>query len=261
MNCLRMMHDMYENGYLNSEFMTLGSGAKYNPMLEGRAGFMFTTATNAVTPGGKFDTLLANDPDAVIGYKMLSLDPDGNKVVNSNITGVSGGNVFPVSAVKTEEDLRKILQFMVDLNQGDCAKAVDIGIEGIHYTAEVDGTIQITDEQRELRDADGSGSIFANMFARRLMADDWGQPLSDYDKIQQHYAENAQYAVPDISVGMLSSENIQKENELASLIYDARAQFIMGFIDEAAFNAAVDTWLSSGGQAILDEIQENYVTE
>ena len=55
MNCLRMMHDMYENGYLNSEFMTLGSGAKYNPMLEGRAGFMFTTATNAVTPGGKFD--------------------------------------------------------------------------------------------------------------------------------------------------------------------------------------------------------------
>ena len=60
---------------------------------------------------------------------------------------------------------------------------------------------------------------------------------------------------------MLSSENIQKENELASLIYDARAQFIMGFIDEAAFNAAVDTWLSSGGQAILDEIQANYVTE
>ena len=39
---------MYENGYLNSEFMTLGSGAKYNPMLEGRAGFMFTTATNSV---------------------------------------------------------------------------------------------------------------------------------------------------------------------------------------------------------------------
>lgn len=261
MNCLRMMHDMYENGYLNSEFMTLGSGAKYNPMLEGRAGFMFTTATNAVTPGGKFDTLLANDPDAVIGYKMLSLDPNGNKVVNSNITGVSGGNVFPVSAVKSEEDLRKILQFMVDLNQGDCAKALDIGIEGIHYTTDADGTINITDEQRELRDSDGSGSIFANMFARRLMADDWGQPLSDYDKIQQHYAENAQYAVPDISVGMLSSENIQKENELASLIYDARAQFIMGFIDEAAFQAAVDTWLSSGGQAILDEIQENYVTE
>ncbi len=97
------------------------------------------------------------------------------------------------------------------------------------------------------------------MFARRLMADEWGQPMSAYDMIQQKYAENAQYAVPDISVGMLSSENVQKENELASLIYDARAQFIMGYITEDQFKAAVNTWLSSGGQAILDEIQANYV--
>lgn len=258
MDCLNMMHDMFENGYLNSEFMTLGSGAKYNPMLDGRAGFMFTTATNSITPGGKYDTLIANNPDAKIGYKMLSLDPNGNKVVNSNITGVSGGSVFPVSAVKTEEDLRKILQFFVDLNHGECAKAADIGIEGIHYTQAADGTITITPEQNELRTADGSADI-CGVFAKRLMADDWGQPMSAFDLIQQEYAENAQYAVADISLGLLSSENVQKENELASLIYDARAQFIMGYITEDQFKAAVNTWLSSGGQAILDEIQANYV--
>ena len=219
---------------------------------------MFTTATNSITPGGKYDTLIANNPDAKIGYKMLSLDPNGNKVVNSNITGVSGGSVFPVSAVKTEEDLRKILQFFVDLNHGECAKAADIGIEGIHYTQAADGTITITPEQNELRTADGSADI-CSIFAKRLMADDWGQPMSAYDLIQQKYAENAQYAVPDISLGMLSSENVQKENELASLIYDARAKFIMGYITEDQFKAEVNTWLSSGGQAILDEIQANYV--
>ena len=49
-------------------------------------------------------------------------------------------------------------------------------------------------------------------------------------------------------MGLLSSENVQLENSIASLIYDARAQYIMGFIDDAAFDKAVETWLSSGGQ-------------
>ena len=69
------MHDMYANGYLNFRVYDPRLGAKYNPMLEGRAGFMFTTATNAVTPGGKFDTLIATNPEAKIGYKLLTLDP------------------------------------------------------------------------------------------------------------------------------------------------------------------------------------------
>ena len=62
-------------------------------------------------------------------------------------------------------------------------------------------------------------------------------------------------------MGLLSSENVQLENSIASLIYDARAQYIMGFIDDAAFDKAVETWLSSGGQQILDELQANYVPE
>lgn len=259
MNTLHMMHDMYVNGYLNSEFMTLGSGAKYNPMLDGRAGFMFTTATNSVTPGGKFDTLIATNPNAKIGYKLLTLDPNGNKVINSNITGVSGGVVLTKAKVATEDDVRRILQFFVDANQGDAAKAIDIGIEGLHYTTQSDGSITISDDQKALRTSDGSEEIFASIMPRRILADDWGQPVSAKDKINREFAERTQYAVPDISVGLLSSENVQLETSLAPLIYDARAQYIMGFIDDAAFQNAVNTWLSSGGQQILDELQANYV--
>lgn len=258
-NALRMMHDMYANGYLNSEFMTLGSGAKYNPMLEGRAGFMFTTATNAVTPGGKFDTLIATNPEAKIGYKLLTLDPNGNKVINSNITGVSGGVVLTKAKVATEDDVRRILQFFVDANQGEAAKAIDIGIQDIHYTVGADKTITISEDQKALRTSDGSEEIFASIMPRRILADDWGQPLSAKDKINKEFAERTQFAVPDISVGLLSSENVQLENSIASLIYDARAQYIMGFIDDTAFDKAVETWLSSGGQQILDELQANYV--
>lgn len=220
---------------------------------------MFTTATNSVTPGGKFDTLIATNPNAKIGYKLLTLDPQGNKVINSNITGVSGGVVLTTAKVATEDDVRRILQFFVDANTGDAAKAIDIGIQDIHYTVGSDGAITISEEQDELRTTDGSREIFASIIPRRVMADDWGQPLSPTDKINLEFVERAQYAVPDISVGLLSSENIQLETSLASLIYDARAKYIMGFIDDAAFQTAVDTWLSSGGQQILDELQANYV--
>ena len=145
------------------------------------------------------------------------------------------------------------------MNQGEAAKAIDIGIEDIHYTTQKDGSITISEAQNELRTTDGSREIFASILPRRILADDWGQPLSATDKINLEFAERTQYAVPDISVGLLSAENIQLETSLASLIYDARAQYIMGFIDDAGFQAAVDTWLASGGQQILDELTANYL--
>jgi len=258
MDALKLLRDMYQKGYLIEEFATLGSGAKYNPILQERAGFMFTTATNAVYPGGKFDTLIATNPNARMDYKLLLLDPNGNKVINSNITGAPGGICLTTSKVKTEEDVRRILQFFVDAMSGECAKAIDIGIKDLHYSVGSDGKITVSDEQLQRRTNDGSSEIFASIIPRRLFADDWGQPLKPIDLINQKIAANQQYAIPDISVGLLSAESLQTQNTLAPIIYDARVKFIMGFIDEDGFKKAVQDWKDQGGQKIIDELQANY---
>lgn len=259
LDTLKLLNDMYKNKYLNEEFATLGSGAKYNPMLQGRAGFMFTTATNSINPGGKFDTLITTNPKAKIGYKLLLLDPKGNKVVNSNITGVAGGLLFTKAKIKTEAELRRILQVFADMNKADSAKALDLGIKDIHYTVGADNKITISPEQDKLRTTDGSRDLFASIIPRRVMAEDWGQVATQTDLINRNIVSVQKYAVPDSSIGLLSSENSQLQNTLAPLITDARVKFIMGFIDEKGFKQAVQQWKTQGGQKIIDEITANYV--
>ena len=261
---LEWFQNMYKNGYLNSNFMELSSGRKWEPITVQdpgsiTAGYMFTTATNSCVPGGKFDTLVAVHPEAKIGYKLLSLTPKGEKVVNSNITGLQGGYVFPVSAVGTEENMRHILDIIVGIHSNkETAKALDIGLKDMHYTENADGTITISEEQATRRVNDG-GKIFENMIPRRFMADDWGQPISAWDQIQSHYEECAQYAIPDISIGQLSVENTNLLSELASIIYDARPLVIEGSLSIDDFKVKVDEWLQLGGQGILDELTANIV--
>ena len=255
---LKLLNDMYKNKYLNEEFATLGSGAKYNPMLQGRAGLMFTTAVNSINPGGKFDNLIATNPKAKIGYKLLLLDPKGNKVVNSNITGVAGGITFTKTKIKTEADLRRILQVFADMNKGESAKALDLGIKDIHYSVGSDNKITISPDQEKLRTTDGSRELFASLVPKRVMAEDWGQPATQTDLVNRNIVSIQKYAVPDMSIGLISSENSQLQNTIAPIITDARVKFIMGFIDEKAFKQAVQQWKDQGGQKIIDEITANY---
>ena len=261
LDTLNLMNDMYENGYLISDFATLSSGAKYNPMLEERAGLMFTSITNAAVPGGKFDTLLATNPDAKIGVRLLNVGVDGNLVVNSNI-GVSGGGlVLTTAKVKTEDDVRRILDFFSQLHSGDLAKAVDIGIEGVHYTTEANGKITITPEQAEKRAVDGSKLIFWDGFPRRMIEEDWGQEMSPTQLLTQMSIDKQQYAVRNEAGGRISSESLTIMNEIEGILIDARVAYIMGRIDETGFNRAVDEWLAAGGADVIAEVQANYEAE
>jgi len=258
MEGLKLLRDMYEKGYMNDDFATLSSGAKYNPILEERAGFMFTTANNVIYPGGKFDTLIATNPKARMDYKLLLKDTSGNIVINSNITGIDAGAICLTTAkVKTEKDVRRILQFFVDAHSGECAKAIDIGIKDIHYSVDSNGNITISEEQIQRRAADGSREIF-NTIPNRIVSGNWGQPMSQNDIIRNEIANNQKYAVPDISLGILSVESLQLRKSLETIIEDANVKFIMGFIDEDGFKKAVQDWKEQGGQEIIDELTRNY---
>ncbi len=257
METLDLFKWMYDNGYMNKDFAI--NTDKHGPLTQGIAGCMITTATNARYPGGKYDSLVDNvDKNAVVTPQQILYKADGTPVLNSTLSvGGVGGILIPKASVKDEATLDKILDFVATLNEeGGILTAV--GVEGLHYTKEADGTLSISKEQQDLRVADGSSEIFASMFPRRVQSLDYGQGMTDVQKITAVSIENEPYVVSDVSIGYMDSDYMNLQTEIATTISDARVKYIMGQIDAAGFAAARDEWLKLGGQDIIDNVNANY---
>lgn len=250
---LQLFKDMYDNGYMNSDFALVKGNDKHLPLGEGKAGAMFTTATNGRHPGGKYDKLFETTPTAQIGRNYLLTDPNGNQVVNSTLSiGGMGGLLLTKAAVKDEATVQKVLDFLSALRTvGDGDKLLTVGVKDLHYTENADGTISISAEQRQLRVSDGSSEVFASIVPRRVVNYDYGQGMTELDRITAEFVANEPYAVPDLSVGKLNPDQLNLDASIATIISDARVQFIMGQIDEAGFEKAVSEWMEQGGNDLI----------
>ena len=254
MDTLNLFKDMYDNGYMNSDFALVKGNDKHLPLGEGKAGAMFTTATNGRHPGGKYDNLFdVITPTAVIGRNYLLADPSGNKVVNSTLAvGGLGGVLLTKAAVKDEATVERIMDFFEKLQAEDGAcKFLTVGVQDIHYTQGTDGVITISDEQAALRASDGSSEAFISIAPRRVVAPDFGQGRTELDLINLEAVSNEPYAVPDLSVGKFDPDLMNLEASIATIISDARVQYIMGQIDAAGFEKAVSDWMDQGGNDLI----------
>lgn len=254
---LNLFKDMYDNGYMNSDFALVKGNDKHLPLGEGKAGAMFTTATNGRYPGGKYDALIDNiTPTAQIGRQYLLTDPAGNQVINSTLSsGGMGGLLIPKAAVQDEATVTRIMDFIETLLSVDGgAKLLSLGVEDLHYTAQEDGSITISEEQQKLRVDDGSSEMFISIMPRRVVDPDFGQERTQVELITAEFVANEPYAVPNLSVGKFDPDAMSLEASIATLISDARVQYIMGQIDEAGFDKAVEEWMAQGGNELIEMV-------
>ncbi|GHV26689.1 sugar ABC transporter substrate-binding protein [Clostridia bacterium] len=255
---LKLFKDMFDNGYMNNDFALIKGNDKHLPLGEGKAGSMFTSATNSAYPGGKYDALRDNiTPTAEIARQYLFTLPSGEQVINSTLSmGGVGGLLITKASVKDEAKVDAILDFLeaVGDTENGGAKLVSIGVEDLHYTDNGDGTITITPEQHKLRVDDSSAEVFASIIPRRVVSANFGQPYTVQDLINLETVANESYAVPDYSVGKFDAEELSLDASLALIISDARVQFIMGQIDEAGFKAAVQEWVDQGGDILIEAV-------
>ncbi len=256
MDTLNLFKDMYDNNYMNSDFALIKGNDKHLPLGEGKAGAMFTTATNGRYPGGKYDQLFSTiTPTAQIGRNYLLTAPSGKQVINSTLSvGGVGGFLIPKASVKDEATVQRILDFFEKLQSaqedGGC-KLLTVGVENLHYTQDASGVITITPEQQQLRVTDGSNEVFISLAPRRVVAPDFGQGRTQLDLINLEAVANEPYAVPDLSVGKLTPDQMSLEASIAITISDARVQYIMGQIDAAGFEKAVQEWMEQGGNDLI----------
>ncbi len=245
---VKLFKQMAEDGLINSNFVVMDAENWNEPFANGKSGVILDTCDRAV----KLDSMLKeNGINGEVGV---------GGVVNGRAQphlGYSGYFAFPKSAVRDEETLKRLLQFMDDCCKGEITDLMGYGIEGRHYDL-VDGFIQQrtgTDVPRnEINDFNQVLTFIDKSEAKKVVQ-------TDIQKEAERVMENNElYSVANPAQSLVSETYLTKGTQLDKIVVDARIKYMSGQFDDEEYIAEMQRWRENGGDDVIREINEAYKT-
>ena len=249
-DALKMYKRLYDEKLINQDFAVVPGTKRQEAINQGKAGLIISTLDD-VNAG--FNDLAKANPNAVLDVVSRINGPKGERLMLFN-GGYVGTYMFPKTSVKTEADLKQILGFMDKLADKKLQNLFEWGIEGKHYKVEnskparTDGKAYETD----------INSIYQIRFDDGSLVDA-GEDAPIVRKYKQMFKDNASIAVANPAESFQSVTLAEKGSEITKIIQDARIKFIMGTIDEAGWNHALEQWKKSGGDKVIEEYTAQYL--
>ena len=245
----------YADGVLNSNFVaTTAVQDVYDQFCSQKIGILMPFALDDALKQGDLYTVA---PDAVIDILPTFFDVNGGEYVLGQ-NGNSGGYFFPKSAIKTEEELKKVLRAMDIINDknGRVFEAMVWGLEGRHYTRNEKGQIVQTKEQKELRNREVN-----NFIQMRVNYDHWGYTgdnavVSDLQAaIFKGWQYNQNFAKYNPAEALLSDTYMEIGSDLDRIRNDAMEKYVMGEITLDEYMGEVQKWYDFGGSKVVAEYE------
>ncbi len=250
MEGLNYLKSLYENGYMNADFAVLPTDDWAAEMINGKAGAVVDTQSMASAVCTSFKEL-NNDPDADCSdYINItnSVEYNGEKLMLPT-TGFSGQLMMPMSS-NSEEQVKVNLDFLNKLASTDTNLFINRGEEGVDYTLDENG-LPVGTADFPNKDLVSAYSALSVGSAIKTTPQDTFQ-----EKRFELQAEGTEYMVSNQLESLFSTVYANVGANLEYIMSDARVQYIAGQIDEDGYQAAVDLWLSSGGQDYIDEMNQ-----
>lgn len=255
MTALDFFKKLYDENYMNKDFALL-TGTKRNDVFnQGLAGMMGTCIDD--TPGVQ-DTLQKVIPTASLAIAPVLKESDPELVnATAGFNGLIMFNKFGSNCIKTEEDLKAVLQFYEDACSEDIQMLIKYGIEGDHYTVGSDGKKALTKKE------DGSVKLNGDIgdFAQLLPRPAFYEKDDDNEIKKEVYANikaRTDLCVLNPTISLTSDSYTQYGSELDKIILDADVKYIMGEIDKAGREAQIKVWREQGGDKIIEEYTAQY---
>lgn len=249
MEVLKLFRRLFAEGLINQDFAVLDGSEAAKLFDSGRAGLGNSVAQSAKS---QYDRLIKTEPDAVMDNSAF-IGPGGIRLAGE--PGHNGFLVIPKSAVPSEEELKKVLEFLNALMDEPATTLLMRGIKDVHYR-EVDGDktefIDFSLFQREVKPYRDNLPNVEGYNVKTLKDTPLGEKGTKMAK------ENAQYAIPNEALTLSSPLYRERGNELDQMISDAETRYIMGKIDDAGWEEEVRKWLNAGGEQVIKEFQESY---
>ncbi|MFS0636771.1 extracellular solute-binding protein [Mesobacillus foraminis] len=240
---------LYKNGYLDKDFAVTPKNDQMDKFAQGKTGIF--TGLVGLTGLMNLAEGIQNEMEIIPVNKIKG--PDGDYHIWSEDSGIGGLLAFPKSEVKTEAELKRVLQFVNDLMDKEVFMLMTGGIEGKHYEFDENGAYKILDNDAWQQDVQPFASSRPSDQKHQLKEADPNKQL-----MKEQIKENAEFAVFDPAFPLESPTASERGTELEKLIIDATIKYIMGEMDEKQFDEEVEKWKKSGGDSMRTEYEEAY---
>ncbi|HZG86248.1 extracellular solute-binding protein [Paenibacillus sp.] len=256
MDTMNFFRKLFQEGLINHDFPVTSKPDHEALFKTGKAGTFIGCICAA--PGYQRD-MEKTIPGVKLDVANRIKGPNGEVGVWS-VPGYGNMVLFPKSSIKNEEELKKVLSFFDQLMNPEIYNLLNYGIEGDHYEI-VNGQAKgFTEEEKvAARDRD-----VRPLLSLRIGGPETVDGLVGYEETELHKKTNAAMAdnnnilITDPAAAYDSPTRDQMGVQLQQIITDATYKYILGDIDEAGFQSAIDKWLKDGGQKIVEEINEQH---
>jgi putative aldouronate transport system substrate-binding protein len=231
---LKFVRKLYSEGLINSNFPVVVRNEARKDLYNNKVGVTLEAL------------------DAVVTYYYLQMEETKNRfelLAGHPIEGKAyanpghyGGAVISKTSVKTEEELKEVLRYFDNQNSAEATEA---------FTKLVNENELKPDAEKF--NIDDLKNLIVNDAAMYPPGD---SPLNTM--LKSSMEEHAAGSVVDPSIGLISQTQIEKGEQLKVLIKDSSTQYILGKIDDAGLDAAIEQWKKIGGSQVATELAELY---
>jgi putative aldouronate transport system substrate-binding protein len=252
-DALKFWKKIYSEKLLNQDFAVFEPAKMIDQFDTGKVGTMVDVTDNSQR---SYDKMIKVDP-SLDGKQIVDVigglqGPKGVKTLPTS--GYAGMFLFPKSSNKTEADLKRVLKFMDQINNKDEQILLTNGIENTTFKLENGYTVPLT----PAAPLTIMGEI--NQVGLTIPEDRSIMVKQNYirEKVRKVQADNLKIAVANPAEPYVSSTYSTKGAQLDAIIEDARVKYIVGQIDDAAFDAEIERWKKNGGTDIIKEYNEEH---
>ncbi|MCL6456735.1 MAG: extracellular solute-binding protein [Gorillibacterium sp.] len=246
METLKFYKKLYDEKLINLDFAVVKDGRQvFNKGMSG------AWIANMNDGQGMEESAKKVVPTAAVTMTNVLEGPSG--LHSAGGSGSYGTFMIPKTSVKTEPELKAILNYFDKVSDEDMQNMLNNGLEGRQYTIENGEYKKTTDSKMLVEYGMGDSS---QLVVLRDKVKAFGGPLVHLR--DELYNKNAEIVVSNPLNAFISNTYSERGSEIDKIIEDARVKFIMGTLDESGFNAAVEKWKQDGGNQIIEEYTKAY---
>lgn len=247
LDTMKFYKKLYDEKIINQDFAIVQDGRSV--MNKGQAGLWID---NMLDGKNIEENIKKVDPEAKINLINRISGPMGERTRAG--AGYLGMYMIPKTSVKTEAELEQILAYFDKISEKDNQNLMKYGIEGKQYKIENGNYTPNPDPKTRAEITDG------NQFM--ILQDQVVNYGTELEQLSTKlFKDNATFALANPAAPFISNTEIEKGKELSKVIADATVKFIMGSVNEAEWNQAVDQWLQSGGSKVIEEMNAEYAKQ
>jgi putative aldouronate transport system substrate-binding protein len=251
--------EMFAKGWMNPDFPTTDLTKVNEQFLTGKAGMLIGVSSWTSELYAQAKQINPENADNLIALAGQPAGPNGDFALPT--AGYSGFLAIPKAKVNSEAKLKQVLKVLNEMNSAEGQRLLNNGIEGVNYTVQ-DGAAKYDPAQQELTSSvqlawlQLNTSVNGVQYYPKLPASDYEAELTD--TIKKLAAEDLEKIELNPAAGLVSPTYITNASQLDQIISDARMQYIVGALDEAGLDAAIEKWRQSGGDKVIAEFNELY---